>query len=1015
MTRNMVGSRKVVMGLVGCLLMATSLVAQVVTGAIVGQVRDQSGAVVQGARIIATQQDTGLKHEATSDSGGLFSIRELPTGPYQVEISSQGFRTVRQGPLTLSSTQQLEVNVSLTPGSVGETVEVTGEAQLLQTQDSAVKSQITPVQIENIPLAGRSPSELVLLGPSVSIARQASSGSSLGFTINGQNQGGSNLRLDGIDNSIGTDTGFYFGSLNFNLNMTSMDSVQEFDIQTENYSADTKGSSGYVNVITKTGTNHLHFDFYDFFRNGVMDATPFFATSTGKGSLKQNDFGGMISGPIKQNKAFFMLSYEGQRIHFPYPGFAVVPTAAFRSTVDARLAPFLNATPLPTSAIAGNPNVGNYQRTVQTNTRQDLATARIDYTFSPKDRMFVRYVMNDGIVSGAQSVQGGTTANGLSIFPGYGFGQPSRHQTAAIDWTHTFTSTFLNDLKLGLNRYRETRLRGDASIFNLPDITIPGVIVSGGGNKKHWGVTEGELNDKATWVRGKSTLSFGGSYNYWVSGLNQFSVPVLTFANLATFATDMPSNITSGLGFAGAEPTEHIHDGQYSLFIQEDFRATPNLTLNIGLRYDNFGVMVDSTGHAINVVSGPFSPFRAPGQPLYNANNADFSPRFGFAWQPFTSRQFVLRGGIGMYYGERTTGEAGDIFVYNQVGSFSVSNVQLPTLTYPYPPELAGFSANRPGRHILDPDSKDLSTIQWNLTPQYQIGSSTSISVAYVGNHQVHIPGETLPNVVNPLTGMLNNPSFGSVAEIQTIDTAWYNSLQVSLRHRLSHNLASDTYYTWSHATGLETGLFEVSAAVGGGHEQVQTYTNRNSNRYQMPFDMRHQFTQDLTYFLPRLGGSAPVVRNILGGWSTSGVVKISSGLPFLVFTGGDAGDGTFEQRPNIVPGVSFYSGAGPARGYLNPAAFAVPTVTNPATGLRLGNELNNIVNMPLTVTMDWALAKKLYAGDRMGVDFRGEFFNLLNHPVFATPVATLTAPNFGKSQTASDPRTVQLMLRFSF
>jgi hypothetical protein len=1003
----------------GCCLclaiLAVSAPAQVVTGDILGQVRDQSGAVVQGAHVVATNQDNGYTREATSDNSGLYSFRALPLGNYLVEVTAQGFRTLKKGPMVLTSTQQAEVNAVLSPGSTQETIQVTAEEQLLQTQESAVKSTITRTQVDNMPLNGRNPAELVLLGPSVSIARQASTGSSLGFTINGQNQGGSSLRLDGVDNSIGTDTGFYFGSLNFNLNMTSMDSVAEFDIQTENYSADSKGSSGYVNVVTKAGTNQLHYDVYDFFRNGAMDATPFFATKTGKGSLKQDDFGGLVSGPIVRSKAFFMFSYEGQRIHFPYPGFAVVPTESFRATVDPRLSPFLDATPLPTSPIAGNSDLGNYQRTVQADTRQDLATLRFDYNFSEKNRVFVRYVMNDGVVTGAQSVQGGTTGNGLSIFPGYGFAQPSRHQTAAIDWTHTFSTTLLNNFKLGFNRYRETRLRGDPAIFDLPAINIPGVIVSGGGNRKHWGVTAGEISDKVTWVSGKSTLSFGGSYNYWVSGLNQYSVAVLTFPTLAAFAADTPSTISSGLGFSAREPEEHIRDGQWAGFIQEDYRATPNLTINLGLRYDNFGVMADSAHNAINVQTGPFSDFRAPGQPLYNANNLDFSPRFGFAWQPSTARPLVLRGGIGMYYGERTTGEAGDIFVYNQVGSFSVSSLQLPNLAYPFPPELSSFAANKPGRHILDPNSKDLYTIQWNLTSQYQLGQSTSLSVAYVGNHQVHIPGETLPNVVNPLTGMLNNPGFGSIAYIQTIDTAFYHSLQASLRHRLSHNLASDTYYTWSHATGLETGLFETSAAVGGGHEQVQTYTNRNLNRYNMPFDMRHQFTQDLTYMLPRLAGSNGVVRGIFGGWSTSGILKASSGLPFLVFTGLDAGDGTFEQRPNMVAGVPIYLDAGPSRGFLNRDAFAVPTVTDPATGLRLGNELNNSIHMPFTLTMDWALAKKLYAGDRMAIDFRGEFFNILNHPVFSTPVASLTAANFGQSQTSTDPRQVQLMLRFSF
>jgi hypothetical protein len=315
----------------------------------------------------------------------------------------------------------------------------------------------------------------------------------------------------------------------------------------------------------------------------------------------------------------------------------------------------------------------------------------------------------------------------------------------------------------------------------------------------------------------------------------------------------------------------------------------------------------------------------------------------------------------------------------------------------------------------MDPNSKDMATQQWNLTAQYQMGQNTSLSIGYVANHQTHLPGETLVNVIDPTTGLLQNPAFGgNISYIQTVDTAYYNSLQTTFRHRLSHNLAWDTYYTWSHDTGLETGLFEVSAAVGGGHEQVQTYSNRNLNRYNMPQDLRHQFTTDLTYMLPTLASASSGMRNVFGGWSTSGILRAASGLPFNIFTGGDTGDGTFEQRPNLT-GEPIYLNAGAGRGFVNPAAFSVPTDVDPATGLRLGYLPNNYVHLPFTLTMDWGLAKKFYPSERFNVEFRADAFNMLNHPVFSSVVGTLSAPNFGKAQGASDPREIQLSLKFNF
>ncbi len=1001
--------------MVFCLSMAflpENLAAQVVTGAIIGQVRDTSGAMIPGATITVSNQETGFAETGISDSRGLYNFRALPVGDYWIQVNAQGFGSLRQGPLALSSTQQAEVNLTLSPGSVQQTVEVNSAAEFLQTQEGAVKSQVTQTQVENLPLNGRNPTALVLLGPSTSIALQASGGSSLGFTINGQNQNGSSLRLDGIDTSIGTDPGMYFGSLNFNLNGTSIDAIQEFDIQTSNYSADSKGSSGYVNVVTKSGTNQWHLDVYDYFRNGAMDALNYFSTSKGSSrGLKQNDFGGTLLGPIFKNKMFYMVSYEGQRILLPYPGYANVLTAAFRATVDPRLQPFLDATPLPTSAVAGNTDIGIYQNTVQQNTRQDLGTARIDYIFSPKDRVFTRYVINDGVVSGAAPGQGASN-NGNTIFPGYNFEEPIRHQTAIVDWTHVFSTSLLNDAKVGLNRYWEHRLRGDSDIFNLPVISVPGVSLNGGGNQKNWGVTEGELDDKATWVRGKSTLSFGMSYQYWVSGLNQFSVATISYPTLAAFAADQASALSNGLGLAGSEPGEHIRDGQWAAYVQEDFRWTPNLTINLGLRYDTFGVMADSEHHAINVQDGPFSPFRGPNQPLYDRNN-DFSPRVGFAWKVLPD--FVLRGGFGLFYGARASGQAGDILVYNQVGSYSITNADLPGLTYPFPPEVYQFAAQSPGRGVMNPFAKDLYTEQWNLTVQQQLGQSTTLEIGYVGNHQVHMQGAYQPNVYSPLLGSRPNPNFGSVKWIDDADTGWYNSLQLTFRHRLSHNIAWDTFYSWSHATGLETNSQEVTAAVGYAGGEIQTFANKNFNRYAMPFDTRHQFTNDLTYFLPRFAGSNAFMQNALGGWSTSGILKASTGLPFNLTTGGDSGDGTFTQWPDLIPGVSAYLDHSPARGFLNPAAFAVPSEVDRNTGLVLGHILSNSIHMPAVLTLDWDLAKRLYTRDRFGVDFRGEFFNILNHPVFALPITNLSAANFGQSQSASDPREIQLMLKLSF
>jgi hypothetical protein len=996
-----------------CLVsLAGNLHAQGLTGTISGRVLDQSGAVVREARVVATNQDTGYSRESTTSEAGFFSLPALPYGVYSLEASATGFKTLKQGPMTLNSTQQISVDLALTPGAVQEFVEVKGVVQSLQTQEAATKAQVYLDQVENLPLNSRSPFELGLLGPSIQTSHQQS-GPAVQYTINGQNTNGYKLMFDGIEAGIGGDAQYYAGN-NFNLSITSVDAIQEFDVQTGNYSADTKGSSGYVNIVSRTGTNKFHGDVYDFFRNGALDASNFFALT--KGSLKQNDFGGTVTGPIKTNKIFFMASYEGQRIHLPYPAFADVPTAAFRATVDPRLKPLLDLTPLPNQSIAGNPDIGIFQQNVLSVRSQNLVTGRVDINPSEKDRVFVAYTWNGGRLHGAVV----TTGNGPAVFPGTSNSQPETHQNAVVGWNHIFSPTLLNNFSIGLNRFLQGRRIGPDNLQDfttLPGASVPGMTIQGGGNIKKLGNTQPQFTDKATWVKGKSTLSFGGNYVYLMSGQAQTSFINMSFPTLAAFAADAPSALSSSFGTTGHNPPEHLHWNQVGLFVQEDYRATSNLTLNLGLRYDNFGVFKDSQPFAQNIIRFPFDPFRPQGQALYQGNN-DFGPRVGFAWQPRSG--WVVRSGFGLFYGTHVSGQMGDVLGINSIHPFSVTTADFPDLSFPFSPAFLVNANTTTGRFVLDPYAKDLYTEQWNLTVEHQFGNGTLLSVGYVGNHSVHVPGTLLPNNFNPLTGARTNTSFGSVREVTNSDSMHYNALQASVRRRLSNNLAFDASYAWGHSTGLETGAFEISSAVSFGADQIQAfgpppYADKNRWHGTLNNDVRNNFSADFVYQLPRFASSNGFVKNVLGGWTTSGIIQASTGAPFIVTTGRDTGDHLFTQWPNRVPGVSLYSGASPAAGYLNPGAFSIPTAVDPSTGLVLGDLGVNTVKMPFNFTFNYMLGKRLGSTEKLNFDFRAEFFNILNHPIFGFPTANLSSPLFGKSTTASDPREIQLMLKVSF
>lgn len=988
--------------LVGLLISgpATRMSAQATTASITGVVTDLSGGSVARVTVTATEESTRFVRSTVSETDGRFSLSGLPVGAYTLTAELTGFKTYRRtgfGPLTANQVARLDIEMVV--GPVLETVEVTGAAPTLQTATSVVQTPITQDQIENLPLNSRSPVELLLQQPGTLSSWFYSTYSVyLALNFNGQNSTGNYYAMDGTDASVVADNTLTITG--GNLVAASVDSIAEFNTGSQNYSADIKGAGGYVNIITKSGTNKFHGDGFEYFRNSVFDARTFFAKK--KEELNLNDFGTTITGPIRHDKTFFMGSWEEQRIHRPTTAVTTVPTGAFDATVDPRLSQVVKATPPPTAPIAGNPNLGLFTSSPLHVTRQDLGTARIDDIFTEKDSLFARYTIND------------LGDNTEGIFPGFASRTDVRHQYLTLSETHTFSATLLNTVKLGFNRYNEKDIQSappnETSFFN-----VPGTSIAGGMRTIQFPHTAGEIKDDLVWNKGKHSLKFGGYFWGTVYGRNQFVGFTYVFPSLNAFALDQPANVFDNLGPGQNTIGNHFSDTNLGWYAQDDFHVTPNLTINAGLRYDNFGVMKESKNRIVNIVSNPLGPFRAPGQPLYQRNNLDFGPRIGFAWQPFGQKRLVVRGGYGVFFGGPASLEETITLQSNLVHAFLVTNTQNPTLAFPIDPASLTQVVSVPTRFIVDPFAKDPYNQQWNLALQYQIFQSATVTAGYVGSHGVHVPGENEPNAFNPLLGQPPDPNLGGVFQQINQDSTLYNALQLSYRQRLSHGLALNAYYTWSHAVGIQTSYFEIAAGEGL-DEQIQTFTNRRLSRGNLPQDQRHNLTLDFHYELPstRLSG---VAGKFLNGWGASGIVKVSSGLPYDLVTGGDTGDGRFVQRPNIVPGIDPYiKGASPANGFLNPAAFAIPTRVDPSTGLILGNMANNMLNLYVFYNMDFAVVKETKIKEGLDFEFRAEFFNLLNHPNFGPPVNSLSAGSlFGVSQSVGPAREGQLGFKLKF
>jgi len=663
-------------GFIGLVLSwsAIRMTAQITTAGIAGVIADQGGAVIPGVTVTAREGATGFARSVITGADGRFSLLELQIGTYTLTAEKTGFAKYQQtgfGPL--GPGQRARLDITMAVGTAQQTVEVTGVAPLLQTENNVVRTPVYQDQIDSLPLNSRSPVELLMQQPGAQIALQYSAPGSgneyLGFNFNGQNYVGNNYMVDGTDASVISDNTMTIDG--GNLVMASVDSIAEFDTGSQNYSAEVKGSGGYVNIITKSGTNKLHGDAFEFLRNTVLDATPYFATRPEQ--LRLNDFGGTVTGPIWHNKTFFMGSYEGQRIRRPTPVDLTVPTAAFRATVNPVFSQVLSYTPLPTSPIAGNPDIGTFISSPSAAIRQDLVTARIDQIVSPTDSFFGRYTIN--------------YRTDLEPTPYIGFSNKilAKHQYLTLSETHVFSSTLVNTMKIGVDRYYEPLKDGrqNASDFGLDGFTVPGMNIAGGEVSLVFAHTAASIGDGLTWVKGRHTLKFGGSYWGAIMGRDQFQSYSWTFQTDQAFAMDQPQSVFSYFGPGKALPGNHYSDTQQGLYGQDDFRATHDLTINFGLRYDNFGLMKESRNRIENVVDNPLGPFRAPGQPIYQRNNLDFAPRVGFAWLPFDQNHLVLRGGYGVFWGGPGSLEAPVLYQLNEIDTFNVTNLDNPNLAYP--------------------------------------------------------------------------------------------------------------------------------------------------------------------------------------------------------------------------------------------------------------------------------------------------------------------------------------------
>jgi len=1051
-----------------CLCASPMMFAQSEDGSITGQVNDPHGAAVVGAEVTATNTATGMAIVAKTSDAGLFYFSNLHPSHYKIIVKAPGFKETELD-LEVHVQDRLSETIVLPVGSGNETVNVSATASEVETS-TATATEVERSFIENMPLNGRSFQALIDLTPGNVTAKTYYSGIGQ-FSVNGQRTDANYFSIDGVSANVGITQGsnVYLGAAGAGAaqatsnnggynNMVSVDSLQEYKIQTSTFAPEFGRTPGaQLSILTKSGTNQLHGSVFEYLRNDVFDSRDYFArvNNLPRPAEKQNDFGGTFGGPIIPNKLFFFFSYEGLRLRVPFTRTDLVPSTWLRSNSIAAVAPLLNAYPLPNkNDVVGQP-IATSILTFSDPSTLNATSLKLDYAVTKKLNLFIRgnYGPSNGSQYGAfdfytRSTLSTTTSNVGTITAGA---------------TYIISDRLVNDFRVNLSQTKgattvvPTNFGGatapsesylfqtnpnystKTSVFSLYvlDGTTGYYVGNDATNHQH----QFNLIDSLSWSKGGHNFKFGVDYRRLTptNGYRPWDMGYIadSFADLATgniYYASIDSYDTSELRPVFTN---------VSLYAQDEWRVIPRLTFTYGIRWDYDPPPGENSDHPFYTATNlndPANVALAPtGTPLWQANKHNFAPRLGFAYtvSNASGKEFVIRGGWGMFYGlGNQQGAQGTLgfpygrskYLYGADGGGTYSFPISPADGAPIP-----FTLNPPYSFVFafDPHLKDPRVYQWNLTAERALGNTRSLVVSYVGNK-----GDDLlrRNMLTPAMG--GNANFGYL-DVVTND-AWsnYNALQAQFKQHPWHGLQLIASYTWSHAV-------DNGSNVNLPNPYTNVY-NPNWDRGNSDFDMRHSFSTAITYELPSARGRGRALEQLTRGWAFDSLFRVNSSVPVNVTTGVVPVFGLFwnadaaNQRPNLVPGqpLYLYSSQYPGGKRINPAAFVAPSDT-----FTQGDLGRNVLRGFGAWQEDLALRRSFALTERVTLLFRAEAFNIFNHSNFGDPGAQsdaanhINSPNFGLStQVLSNslgtggadggfsslyqmggPRSLQLALKLQF
>lgn len=962
-------------------------------GVIEGTVTDQSGAVVPNAHITVMNPATGLTRSAATDSSGYFRIPALPVGEYDVLLEARGFTTAKQSALKLTVGQTRTVNFTATVAGQAQTVTVSEQAPVVETTRSSVSSTVNDLAVANLPVNGRNFIDFVLLTPGVTRDNRLGD-----ISFAGQRGTLNSLQIDGTD-----DNNTFFGQT---LGRTgsgrapyqfSQDAVKEFQVNSSSYSAEFGRAGGAViNVVTKSGTNDFHGTAFEFYRDKSLNANDFFNNANGrpKSPFHFNQFGGNIGGPIVKNKAFFFFDYDGQRNTTPnivfLGGKKPFPTDAATQQGLATLTPLANS----------------WNRKQD----QDVFLVKVDWQISANNRLTGRFnhqkFTGEGFENGGP--QNSLEHTGASIV---------KTDTLNFSLTSVLWNNTVNEFRFQFARDKEPGLANSSK----PEAVIRQggqIVLTIGRNffsPRDTTIKRGQFVDNVSHTFGRHNLKAGVDVN--IDRISNFFPGNFsgsyTFNSLASFAGGIPNGpgeryVQAFPGTGTTGPFTFPDFWELGAFLQDEFRATPSLTLNFGLRYDVQTFTQPPT-------KNPDAQLAAAGidTGFMNIDKNNFGPRFGFAWKPTHSDRFVVRGGYGIFYGRTPSIMVGTAHSNNglNVRTLTFTGSQVPT----YPNILStippGATGSSPTIFVFSRDYVQPYVQQGSLGFEYQLFRDTSIAVSYLGVRGVHLQRTIDRNLAPTITKTLPTsdgttvsfPFFGNprplsnffrIETFESTANSTYHGMTVALIKRFSQNYQLMVSYTLGKVIDDVPDATSVVPFTFDDAKQVQNPLNIRSDRARGVNDQRQRFVVsgvwDLNGYAKNLQSS--VLRGVLGGWSVSGILTAQSGQPYSALVGGGDLNGDSNQRTDRVPGLG-----------------------------------RNTFTLPNFVSLDPRVTRDIPIHERAKLQLIFEGFNILNRANFNSVRDTVFAlsssgpqtlnrqSNFGTPLSTAGPRILQLAVKVTF